>query len=81
MNKTVGETKCRFSLRKKSARLRGSQVIEEPCVSGEDSSSIRLVLVPDILSTVLFLFYRFLPIFTDFSDFLVGVLPGVLFTS
>ena len=75
-----GETKCRFSLRKKSARLRGSQVIEEPCVSGEDSSSIRLALVPDILSTVLFLFYRFLPIFTDFSDFLVGVLPGVLFT-
>ena len=32
------------------------------------------------LSTVLFLLYRFLPIFTDFSDFLVSVLPGVLFT-
>ena len=32
------------------------------------------------LPAVLFLLYRFLPIFTDFSDFLVGVLPGVLFT-
>ncbi len=46
-----------FFVRKKSARLRGSQVIEEPCVGGEDSSSIRLALVPFrsiLLSTVLF---------------------------
>ena len=52
-----GEIKCRFSFEKKSACLRGSQVIEEPCVGGEDSSSIRLALVPFrsiLLSTVLF---------------------------
>ncbi len=66
-------------------------MIEEPCVSGEDSSSIRLALVVLIgahsgtggYSQYSYFtdFYRFLPIFTDFSDFLVSVLPGVLFTS
>ena len=34
-----------------------------------------------LFSTFLFLLYRFLPNFTDFSDFLVSVLPSVLFTS
>ncbi len=47
-----GEIKCRFSFEKKSACLRGSQVIEEPCVGGEDSSSIRLALVVLMVLTV-----------------------------
>ena len=77
--------KVPFFVRKKSARLRGSQVIEEPCVGGEGSSSIRLSplyysLVSSLhcLIPTLPIFYRFLP---DFSDFLAGVLPGVSFTS
>ena len=42
----------REAVEKQSACLRGSQVIEEPCVSGEDSSSIRLALVVLMVLTV-----------------------------
>ena len=45
LGREARRNKVPFFVRKKSARLRGSQVIEEPCVSGEDSSSIRLALV------------------------------------
>ena len=51
-SRSRGETKCRFSFEKKVQCLRGSQVIEEPCVGGEGGSSIRLALVVLMVLTV-----------------------------
>ena len=74
LGREAWRNKVPFFVRKKSACHLGSQVIEEPCVSGEGSSSIRRERFLPIFTD----FYRFLPTFTDF--YLVS-LPSVLFTS